>query len=234
MSAPVAFVAALCLGAVAGWIVVGLIYNQRLTHYQELIVNYRDVLEDKLPAHALQPFPIKRSKQMSFGLILIFMGVGAALIGALVVASDRSPSLSAQAPKTGTEMSTAIAPAVTAPVLPTAPGVSSARVFTDRTPRELLALYEGRTPLQANPLIEPFKGKWIKASGKILNLIPDGIPDASIAVLRDGDRTIECRLGPQWSLHVFKLNKDEVLNVIGKIAPNQNGSQLYLLECEIA
>jgi hypothetical protein len=98
----------------------------------------------------------------------------------------------------------------------------------------LLALYDGRTPLQANPLMEPFMGKWIKASGKILNLLPDGIPDASIAVLKDGERTIECRLGPQWSSQVFKLNKDDVLTVIGKIAPHQNGSQLYLLECEIA
>jgi hypothetical protein len=232
-SAPVAFVAALCLGAVAGWIVVGLIYNQRLTHYQELIANYRDVLEDKLPARALGPFPTKRSKQMSFGLILIFVGIGAALIGAVVVASDRSPSPSAPAPKIATGTAVAVAPAIAAPVLPTAPAPPSAREFTDRTPRELLTLYDGRTPLQANPLIEPFKGKWIKASGKILNLIPDGMPDTSIAVLRDGDRTIECRLGPQWSSHVFKLNKDDVLTVIGKIASHQNGSQLYLLECEI-
>jgi hypothetical protein len=83
-------------------------------------------------------------------------------------------------------------------------------------------------------LLNCLRGSWIKASGKILNLIPDGIPDASVAVLRDGDRTIECRLGPQWSAHVLKLNKDDVLTVIGKIAPHQNGSQLYLLECEIA
>jgi hypothetical protein len=170
---------------------------------------------------------------MSFGLILIFVGIGAALIGSVLVLSDRSPSPSAQAPKLAAGVPTAIAPASAAPILPIAPLPPSAREFTDRTPRELLALYDGRTPLQANPLIEPFKGKWIRASGKILNLIPDGIPDASIAVLRDGDRTIECRLGPQWSSHVFKLNKDDVLTVIGKIAPHQNGSQLYLQECEI-
>jgi hypothetical protein len=92
VSAPVAFVAALCLGAVAGWAMIGLIYNQRLTHYQELIANYRDVLDEKLPTRALRPFPIKRSKQMSVGLILIFLGIGASLIGAILVFSDRSPS----------------------------------------------------------------------------------------------------------------------------------------------
>src|SRR5258708_7587969 len=120
VSAPVAFVAALCLGAGAGWIVVGLIYNQRLTHYQELIVNYRDVLDEKLPVRALRPFPIKRSKQMSFGLILIFVGIGAALIGAVLVLSDRSRSPSAPAPKVATGSPNAIAPAVAAPILPNA------------------------------------------------------------------------------------------------------------------
>ena len=171
---------------------VGLIYNQRLTHYQELIVNYRDVLDEKLPARALRQFPVKRSKLMSFGLILIFFG-------ALIIAFDRSPSPSAQAPVMAPGMPSALASAVTAPILPPAASEPPpAREFTNRTPRELLALYDGRTPLRTNPLIEPFKGKWIEASGKILNLIPDGIPDASIAVLRDGDRTIECRLGSQW------------------------------------
>jgi hypothetical protein len=91
MSAPVAFIAALFLGAGAGWLVVGLIYNQRLTHYQELIANYRDVLDEKIPARALRPFPTKRSKQMSVGLVLIFAGIGAAFAGAIIVISDRSP-----------------------------------------------------------------------------------------------------------------------------------------------
>jgi hypothetical protein len=160
LGAPVAFVAALCLGAIACWIVVGLIYNQRLTHYQELIVNYQNVLEEKLSARALRPFPVKRSKQMSIGLILIFVGIAAALIGAVVIASDRSlPPLAQKTPQTAAGTPTAIAPAITAPVLPTPPVLPSTREFTDRTPRELLALYDGRTPLQANPLIELFKGK---------------------------------------------------------------------------
>jgi hypothetical protein len=92
MSAPVAFIAALLLGAGAGWLVVGLIYNQRLTHYQELIANYRDVLDEKIPTRALRPFPIKRSKRMTIGLVLIFAGIGAVFVGAIIVTSDRSPS----------------------------------------------------------------------------------------------------------------------------------------------
>jgi hypothetical protein len=96
MSAPVAFVAALGLGMVAGWILVGLIYNQRLTHYQELIANYRDVLDEKLPIRALRPFPVRRTKKMSFGLILIFVGLGAALLGVLIISFEKPKVLSQQ------------------------------------------------------------------------------------------------------------------------------------------
>jgi hypothetical protein len=92
MMAPQAFLAAIGIGAIGGWLLVRIIYNNRLTHYQELIANYRDFLEDKIPARALRPFPIKRSKQMSLGLVFIFVGISAVIIGAVVVATDRSPS----------------------------------------------------------------------------------------------------------------------------------------------
>jgi hypothetical protein len=107
------------------------------------------------------------------------------------------------------------------------------REFTNRTPRQLLAFYEGRTPFQADKLIEPFKGLWIEAESKVLNILPDG-SDRSIVVLRNDKDTIECRFGPYWSNAVARLDAGDTLRVWGKISPNQNGSQLYLLECEIA
>jgi hypothetical protein len=230
MTAPVAFLAVLCLGGASVWIVVSLIYDQRLTHYQELIANYRDVLEEKLPVRALRPFPSKRSKKMSLGLILIFGGAVAVVIGALFVSLDRSPS----PPKV-----VSFGPIQpTHPAVAAIPGAGSTadgpRQLLDRTPRELLALYEGRTPFQADPIIQPYKGRWIKAQGKIINLLPDGVPGRSIAVLQDGDVTIECRLDERWTNKIVKLNKGEILNVLGQIGPSQNGSQLYLVNCEIA
>ncbi len=237
MMAPQAFIAALGIGAVGGWLLARIVYNNRLTHYQELIANYRDVLDDNLPARALRPFPIKRSKQMSLGLVFIFVGISAVIIGAFLVATDRSP---AQSPKTSAAVPSAGPPAISelsqSPITPVNPLPNLTppiREFTDRTPRELLALYDGRTPLQADPLMDPFKGKWIKAEGKILNLIPDGIPGASIAVLKDGERIIECRLDARWGNQVRKLSKEDAMGVVGKIALHQNGSQLYLQECEI-
>jgi hypothetical protein len=88
-----------------------------------------------------------------------------------------------------------------APPLPTAnnpPIASDVREFTTRTASELMTLYEGRTPFQADALMQPYKGKWIKINGKVINLLVDGTPGASIAVLKDGNAVVECRLDHRW------------------------------------
>ena len=103
----------------------------------------------------------------------------------------------------------------------------------NRTPRQLLALYEGRTPFQADKLIEPFKGLWVESDGEIRNVLPDGRPGHSIAVLKTGNDTVECRFGPEWANHLGRFDIGESIKFRGKISPSQNGSQLYLSECEI-
>jgi hypothetical protein len=112
------------------------------------------------------------------------------------------------------------------------PITPNARELAGRTPRQLLALYEGKTVFQADKLIEAFKGLWVEAESRVLNILPDG-PGRSIVVLKDEKDTIECRFGPQWSNAVARLDIGDTLRVFGKISDNQNGSQLYLLECEV-
>src|ERR1700694_676962 len=85
LMAPAVFIAAIFLGWLAGWMVVRLVYNQRLAHQQDMITNLRAILEEKLPASFLESPERKRSKQMSVGLVLIFAGIGAALVGAIIV-----------------------------------------------------------------------------------------------------------------------------------------------------
>jgi hypothetical protein len=132
MMAPQAFAAALLVGAAAGWLLARTIYNNRLTHHQELISNYRDILDNKLPTSALRPFPTKRSKRMSFGLALIFLGIGTTLIGATIVTSDRSPSASKPSPSTGPGMSgSPPAPQQTQPsIAPTKSVLVSSRYYS--------------------------------------------------------------------------------------------------------
>ncbi|MEA2837680.1 MAG: hypothetical protein QOD89_2230 [Bradyrhizobium sp.] len=235
MTAPFLFVAALSFGWLAGWITVRLFYNQRLAHQGDMIINLRAILEEKLPASFLPPPPRKRSKQMSFGLILIFVGVGSVLVGALIVALEKPERPAKTLTASGSIPPAALPlenPIPTSPTIP--PVVSETRQFTDRTPSELMTLYEGRTPFQAETLIQPYKGKWIKVRGKVINLLADSSePGASIAVIKDGNAIIECRLSGTWKDKVAKLSNGDTLHVAGRINPFQNGSQLYLQQCEI-
>jgi hypothetical protein len=52
-------------------------------------------------------------------------------------------------------------------------------------------------------------------------------PNHSMAVLKDGDRIIECRLGPEWNDQAKKLNKDDWVNMQGRISnkPARLGSE---------
>lgn len=92
MMSPGAFFAVLGFGFVLGLAVTRAFLNERLTRQQMRIADLEKVLEGKLAISHLQPPQGKRSKQMSIGLILIFVGLGAAATGALVILFDRSPS----------------------------------------------------------------------------------------------------------------------------------------------
>ena len=94
-----------------------------------------------------------------------------------------------------------------------------------------MALYEGRTPLQADKLIEPFKGLWIHAEAKIKLLAPDNV--GSVAAIYGDGVSIECRFGPQWNTPLARCDNGDTIKVIGRINESQNGQQLYLRECEL-
>lgn len=105
------------------------------------------------------------------------------------------------------------------------------REFTTKTARQLLSLYENRTPLQADKLIAPDKQKWISLAAIVETILPEG--ERSIGVLKSDSDVIECRFGKYWKEKLSSLGKGDPIKVIGKISNNQNGSQLYLLDCEI-
>ena len=105
------------------------------------------------------------------------------------------------------------------------------REFTTKTVRQLLSLYEGRTPLQADKLLAPDKQKWITVGAIVETLLPEG--ERSIGVLKSESDTIECRFRKYWKEKLNSLKKGDTIKVIGKISNTQNGSQLYLSDCEI-
>ncbi|WBU29025.1 hypothetical protein OOZ54_20530 [Rhodopseudomonas palustris] len=107
------------------------------------------------------------------------------------------------------------------------------REYTNRSVRDLLSLYEGKTAFQADKLMEPYKGMWLETEGKIVGLYPDG-QGAAVAALRNGGDMIECRFPAESSKALGRYNNGEELKVRGKISTVQNGQQLYLLYCEVA
>lgn len=112
-----------------------------------------------------------------------------------------------------------------------------ARTFTTQTIQTLLGFYRGSlTGLQAAKLIEPFNGMWIRVEGNVTLLMPDG--NGAVCVLTTGDPTArnnaELRFSSEWVTALSRLSNGDSVSAIGKIARYQNGSQLYLLECELS
>jgi hypothetical protein len=117
MMSPGAFWAVLGFGFFLGLAITRAFLNERLTRQQMRITDLEKVLDGKLSASFLPPPLRKRSKQMSFGLVLIFVGVVAAFVGALLVARDSGPQTKVATP-TGPVAPSVVAPVIQNPIPP--------------------------------------------------------------------------------------------------------------------
>jgi hypothetical protein len=99
--------------------------------------------------------------------------------------------------------------------------------------RELTALFVGRTPLQANKLIEGEIGKWLKVSGTFNNAYKSNSQGDSAVFIQDGSAAIQCAFGPQWTEQINKLNRGDSVSVEGQVWDLQPGNPLYLTKCEV-
>jgi hypothetical protein len=102
--------------------------------------------------------------------------------------------------------------------------------FTNKTIRQLRALYEGRTALQAEPFMTDEKGKLIDVEGRVLT-IHSGM--ALLVSLENSGDHIECRFEPSWNPKLSTFRQGENMKVRGTIGQSQNGAQIYLDGCEI-
>lgn len=214
-------------GALMGWWAAWFLLRQEISTYKTRLEHAQDVIAGRIPSATYRPIKFRKEGSMIAGLALLVLGLVLAIAGTVLIfwniGGNAAVAIAAKpAPANATP--------VAAPALSTA--TPQPRQFTDKTARELLALYDGRTPIQADPLITPYKGLWIRVRGQVLNVLPDGRSNWSVVVLKDGDRIIECRVDPRGFAQANKLNKDDWANLDGKISANQNGSQLYLLDCE--
>ena len=107
---------------------------------------------------------------------------------------------------------------------------TGAKEFTNKTVRQLRALYEGRTALQAEAFMGDEKGKSIDVSGSVV-MVHSGM--AFLNTLENASDSVECRFADSWNAKLSTFRKGETMKVRGVIGPSQNGSQIYLESCEI-
>lgn len=168
----------------------------------------------------LNPFKFDRQQQVALGLATVALAYFVA--HSVYRASGRAAGTMSKASPTGIIQ--------TGPV-PTPPQAQG-RTFTKKSAHELLQLYQGRTILQADGLIEPFKGQWIEVTGSVVQLIPDSSGVTAVLKSDLGD-VINARFDRRWDMHLRRLSTGEKVSIRGKISDVQNGQQLYLLECEL-
>jgi hypothetical protein len=104
--------------------------------------------------------------------------------------------------------------------------------FTTRTVRELRALYEGRTRLQADAFIADDKGKLIEVEGSVQN-VDSGMAFLEVSKAGINADYVECRFSPEWNVKLSTFRQGDKMRIQGVIGPNQNGAQIYLQDCKI-
>jgi hypothetical protein len=156
---------------------------------------------------------------------LIVLGLAIALVGAVWLWRRAPPDVAATTQLGQIEQ--------TAPASPPRP---QQKEFANRTVHQLLAFRDGRSGLEADRLLEPFKGLWIPPSeGTIRVLTPDGSGGGAMAVVAvTDDDLIECHFSPGWVRELSRYKEGDQLRVTGKIGHYTGAHLLVLVESEIA
>lgn len=111
-----------------------------------------------------------------------------------------------------------------------APAVTE-KMPANRTIRQLKAMFEGRTALQANALIGPFKSLWVETEGTIV--LVNTNPAVLLKTTAHEADSVECSFSKKWENVLARYDVGEKIKIGGHIADTQNGAQIYLRDCEV-
>ncbi len=108
----------------------------------------------------------------------------------------------------------------------------SPRIYSEKTVQTLWDPCASRTPLQCDLLISDEKGKWIKATGRVMLVTPIG--HATIVVgTSPNEHTVYCIFDSSvWKPKLSVFRPSETISVAGKIG-GYNGATLILNDCEL-
>jgi len=107
------------------------------------------------------------------------------------------------------------------------------RIFVEATPSNLVELVRDKISTQADRLIAPYLGKWMKATG-IVDDVSTTNYWGQIETKQNGKGYyFRFEFDPKWNGRLQILHKDQKIAVIGKIR-NIGSYTIYLTECEFA
>jgi hypothetical protein len=121
--------------------------------------------------------------------------------------------------------------------------VAPPRIFIKETPQELQELRHGHVTVQADKLLEPYLGKWMRVAGTVSDV--HEYKSSEKWTVNVWTRLAETRLGvpmktdelslefaATWSERLVLLKRDEHINVIGRIKSIELLS-INLEQCEL-
>lgn len=103
------------------------------------------------------------------------------------------------------------------------------RVFTKLTLDQIRAIYEGRTPLQSDILFADEAGKWLANEGKVETVTSSWL---ILHDVNDSNKLFQCAFDTTWRTKLSVLRPNDVVKVVGKLAPSQTSNVIILHSCE--
>ena len=102
---------------------------------------------------------------------------------------------------------------------------------SDLSPKQFMALYGNRTPIEARDATKPFYNKLMHFQGVVL--YPVQIEGTGyIVVMKDTDGTsVDCEFGSSFEARARVLKTGDTLAGTGVIRPFQNGNGIALIGC---
>lgn len=111
---------------------------------------------------------------------------------------------------------------------------SDNRIVVKTSPEHLTGLFENNTILQANRILDDFRGKWLRVAGNVLDVYTDGGSDLTVQLQRELHEP-GVVLGfndPEAIEHAKVLARGQAITVLGQIQ-SATANWVSLENCEI-
>ena len=106
----------------------------------------------------------------------------------------------------------------------------SERIYTQITAPNLLKLFEGRTSIQANILVENHLNKWMNVTGLVKEV--QRFAKCTSVYLKEGDAFVAAEFEGEWADRVIHLTQESQISIMGRLEGATMGV-VRLAQCEI-